>query len=149
MSSQPTTPTAESTTPATAGSPAAEPAAEPAASPAATALAATAPSVTGPPDTEAPRGVLGNQLTSWLRTVVPGLWATLVTWLVSFGLPASMTDWLGWLGNQVIVPIVLAIVYALLRRLEPGMPPWLTRLLIGSNRPPQYAAATGPAAKAA
>jgi hypothetical protein len=78
--------------------------------------------------------------------VVPGLWATLVAWLVSFGLPASMTDWLGGLGNQVMVPIVLAIVYALLRRLEPLMPPWLTRLLIGSNRPPSYAGASSQAA---
>jgi hypothetical protein len=95
----------------------------------------TAPPVTGAPAA----GPLGNQLTSWLRTVVPGLWATLVAWLVSFGLPASMTGWLGGLGNQVMVPIVLAIVYALLRRLEPIMPPWLTRLLIGSNRPPSYA----------
>ncbi|MFF0148730.1 hypothetical protein ATK36_5947 [Amycolatopsis sulphurea] len=86
-----------------------------------------------------PGGFLGNQLTSWLRTVVPGIWAAIVAWLVTLGLPASATDWLSGLGNQVLVPLVLALVYALLRGLEPAMPPWLTRLLLGSNRPPAYA----------
>ncbi|WP_328609102.1 DUF6519 domain-containing protein [Amycolatopsis sp. NBC_00345] len=106
-----------------------------------TAAPTTTTPTTAPPVTGGQTGVLGNQLTSWLRTVVPGLWATLVAWLVSLGLPASMTDWLGGLGNQLIVPVVLAVVYALLRRLEPTMPPWLTRLLIGSNRPPSYSGA--------
>ncbi|MGV9298652.1 DUF6519 domain-containing protein [Amycolatopsis sp. NPDC003676] len=82
---------------------------------------------------------LGDHFTSWLRTVVPGLWSALVAWLVSLGLPASVTDAVSGLGNQVIVPVVLAIVYALLRQLEPQMPPWLTRVLLGSNRPPSYA----------
>ncbi|WP_329060049.1 DUF6519 domain-containing protein [Amycolatopsis sp. NBC_01480] len=154
MPSRPTAPTAPvdaapQTTPATAptdGAPQSTPAAVPAGSAPQSELAtdstvpaAPAAPTTAPPVTGAPAGPLGNQLTSWLRTVVPGLWATLVAWLVSFGLPASMTGWLGGLGNQVMVPIVLAIVYALLRRLEPIMPPWLTRLLIGSNRPPSYA----------
>ena len=125
MPSQPATPTASVD-------------AAPQSAPASDSTVPAAPT-TAPPVTGAPAGPLGNQLTSWLRTVVPGLWATLVAWLVSFGLPASMTGWLGGLGNQVMVPIVLAIVYALLRRLEPMMPPWLTRLLIGSNRPPSYA----------
>ncbi|GAA1022012.1 MULTISPECIES: DUF6519 domain-containing protein [Amycolatopsis] len=86
-----------------------------------------------------PTTQLGDHFTSWLRTVVPGLWSALVAWLVSLGLPASVTDAVSGLGNQVIVPVVLAIVYALLRQLEPQMPPWLTRILLGSNRPPSYA----------
>ncbi|WP_406641326.1 DUF6519 domain-containing protein [Amycolatopsis sp. WGS_07] len=86
-----------------------------------------------------PTGQLGDHLTSWLRTVVPGLWSALVAWLVSLGLPSSVTDAVAGLGNQVIVPLVLAVVYALLRGLEAQMPPWLTRILLGSNRPPSYA----------
>ncbi|WP_409466611.1 DUF6519 domain-containing protein [Amycolatopsis sp. GA6-003] len=86
-----------------------------------------------------PTTPLGDHLTSWLRTVVPGLWSALVAWLVSLGLPSSVTDAVAGLGNQVIVPLVLAVVYALLRQLEPKMPPWLTRVLLGSNRPPSYA----------
>ncbi|MFD2468065.1 DUF6519 domain-containing protein [Amycolatopsis silviterrae] len=86
-----------------------------------------------------PTGPLGDHLTSWLRTVVPGLWSALVAWLVSLGLPGSVTDAVAGLGNQVIVPLVLAVVYALLRGLEAQMPPWLTRILLGSNRPPSYA----------
>lgn len=144
MPSPPATPTAEATAPAGAA-PQTTPVAE-STVPAAPVPPAPASPSTAPPVIGAPAGPLGNQLTSWLRTVVPGLWATLVAWLVSFGLPASMTDWLGGLGNQVMVPIVLAIVYALLRRLEPLMPPWLTRLLIGSNRPPSYAGASSQAA---
>ncbi|ATY16162.1 hypothetical protein CU254_04640 [Amycolatopsis sp. AA4] len=86
-----------------------------------------------------PTTKLGDNLTSWLRTVVPGLWSALVAWLVSLGLPSSVTDAVAGLGNQVIVPVVLAVVYALLRQLESRMPPWLTRVLLGSNRPPSYA----------
>lgn len=86
-----------------------------------------------------PTTQLGDRLTSWLRTVVPGLWSALVAWLVSLGLPASVTDAVAGLGNQIIVPLVLAVVYALLRQLEPQMPPWLTRVLLGSNRSPSYA----------
>ncbi|RZQ60047.1 hypothetical protein [Amycolatopsis suaedae] len=87
---------------------------------------------------------MSDQVTSWLRTVVPGLWSALVAWLVSLGIPDAVTDMLNGLGSQVIVPVVLAAVYALLRKLEPSMPRWLTVVLLGSNRPPQYAPAGQP-----
>lgn len=81
---------------------------------------------------------MSDQLTSWLRTVVPGLWSALIAWLITLGLPDSVVTATSDLGATVIVPLVLAGVYALLRSLEPKMPPWLTVVLLGSNRPPTY-----------
>ncbi|MFI0469565.1 hypothetical protein ACH347_36305 [Saccharopolyspora sp. 5N102] len=36
------------------------------------------------------------------------------------------------------MPLVLAAVYAALRKIEPRLPSWVTRLLLGSNTPPTY-----------
>ena len=90
-----------------------------------------------------------DTITSWLRTVVPGAWAALVTVL------------LGWLGTHApwavqlldsfgvdltspgvvafVVSAVLALWYILWRWLEPRLPAWATRLVLGSSRPPAYA----------
>jgi hypothetical protein len=92
---------------------------------------------------------MSDQLTSWVRTVVPGLWAALVAWLISLGLPDSFTSTVSGLGNAVVMPVVLAALYAALRGLEHKMPPWLTVLLLGSNRPPAYADAPVAAAPVA
>jgi len=83
---------------------------------------------------------MSDPLTSWVRTVVPGLWSALIAWLISLGLPDAITSALSGLGTTVIVPIALGGIYAALRGLEPKMPPWLTVVLLGSNRPPNYAA---------
>ncbi|MCI2421519.1 hypothetical protein MOQ72_29200 [Saccharopolyspora sp. K220] len=80
---------------------------------------------------------MSDKLTAWLRTVVPGLWAALITWLLSLGLPASIGDLLAG-GEEFVMAAVLAAVYAGLRWLEPRMPAWLTRILLGSNTPPTY-----------
>jgi hypothetical protein len=81
---------------------------------------------------------MSDRLTSWLRTVVPGLWSALVAWLVTLGLPESFATTFGGLGDVVVVPIVLAVVYAALRWIEPMLPDWLTRILLGSAVPPVY-----------
>lgn len=81
---------------------------------------------------------MSDTLTSWLRTVVPALWSALVAWLVSLGVPQAVTDALGGLGQTVVVPLVLAAVYAALRAVEPHLPDWLTRLLLGSAKVPTY-----------
>ncbi len=81
---------------------------------------------------------LGDRLVSWLRTVVPGLWALVIGWLVGLGLPDSVTGAVDGLGRMVLIPAALAVVYPLLRAVEARMPPWLTRLLLGSNQPPRY-----------
>ncbi|MGI8309306.1 hypothetical protein [Saccharopolyspora hattusasensis] len=56
------------------------------------------------------------------------------------GAPHWISGPLGEAGPTVVVPLVLAAVYAALRALEPHMPAWLTRLLLGSNQPPTYRA---------
>lgn len=70
---------------------------------------------------------------------MPALWSALIAWLISLGLPEAITNALAGIGEQVLVPIVLAGVYALLRWLEPKLPPWLAKLFFGSSRPPTYA----------
>ncbi|MDQ0377957.1 hypothetical protein [Amycolatopsis thermophila] len=82
---------------------------------------------------------MSDKLTSIIRTVVPGAWATLVAWLVSLGLPAFVTDWLTGLGGKVTSLVALAAVYAFVRWVEPRLPAWLTTLLLGSAKPPTYA----------
>ncbi|GAA2772710.1 hypothetical protein [Saccharopolyspora taberi] len=85
---------------------------------------------------------MSDQLTSWLRTTVPAVWAALVAYAVTAGAPGWLVDALGDAGPTLVVPLVLAAVYAGLRRLEPHMPPWLTRIVLGSNVPPTYPPAT-------
>lgn len=77
-------------------------------------------------------------LTSWVRTVVPGLWSMVVAWAVTLGLPDTVTTAAAGLGEAVLFPVALAAVYALLRRLEPRMPDCLTRALLGSAKVPTY-----------
>lgn len=83
---------------------------------------------------------MSDWLRSLLRTVLPGAWSVLVLWLASIGLPDSFTAWLG--SDQVVTQVVqiasAAVVYAFLRWVEPRMPDWLTRVFLGSARPPTY-----------
>jgi hypothetical protein len=81
---------------------------------------------------------MSDNLTAWVRTVVPALWSALVAWLVALGLPPVFTDAAAGLVDVLVVPVALASVYALLRWLEPKLPDWLTRVLLGSARPPTY-----------
>ncbi|PKW19849.1 hypothetical protein [Saccharopolyspora spinosa] len=81
---------------------------------------------------------MSDQLRSWLRTVVPAAWSTLVACLVTAGAPAWLTAPLGDAQDVLVVPLVLAAVYAGLRKAEPHLPPWATRVLLGSNTSPTY-----------
>jgi len=88
-------------------------------------------------------------MTSWLRTVVPACWSALVSLLVVHGLlPAVLRDSADHLADTVVVPVVLAVVYAGLRWAEaqPWMPNWATRLLLGSASTPTYPPPTPPPA---
>jgi hypothetical protein len=83
---------------------------------------------------------MSDYLRSVLRTVLPGAWSVLVLWLASLGLPSSFTDWLG--SDQVVTQVVqvvsVAVVYAFVRWIEPHIPDWATRILLGSAKPPTY-----------
>ncbi|TCO64399.1 hypothetical protein [Actinocrispum wychmicini] len=81
---------------------------------------------------------MSDQLVGWLRTVVPATWSAFVTWLATLAVPNTITGPLGQAGELVVAPIVIAIVYPLLRAVEAHLPDWLTRVLLGSCKVPTY-----------
>jgi hypothetical protein len=81
---------------------------------------------------------MSDRFISWLRTVFPVAWSALIAWLASLCVPTFITGALGAAGELVVLPIVLGVVYPLVRWIEPRLPAWLTRVLLGSARPPTY-----------
>jgi len=82
---------------------------------------------------------LSDKVVSLLRTVVPVIWGSLIAWLLTLvALPTPVT---GFLTNQTDIVVVVAIAgwYAAFRWLEPRLPAWLTRIVLGSNLTPTYA----------
>ena len=83
-------------------------------------------------------------LTSILRTVVPALWGSLIAWLIGV-LPilAPLEADLKGLAD-IILPVLTAIIigawYAFWRWLEPRLPDWLTRAVLGAAKTPAYPA---------
>lgn len=83
-------------------------------------------------------------LTSILRTVVPALWGSLIAWLIG-ALPilAPLQSDLTGLAD-VLLPVLTAVIiaawYAFWRWLEPRLPDWLTRAVLGSAKAPVYPA---------
>lgn len=81
-------------------------------------------------------------LTNLLRTVVPYAWGLVVTWLITL-LPvlAPLEDQLLGLAT-IALPILAAVLsaswYAFWRWLEPKLPIWLTRAVLGSAKAPTY-----------
>lgn len=88
---------------------------------------------------------MSDRLIAWLRTIVPTAWAALVAWLITLGAPGYLTDALGNAGELVVLPVVLGVVYPLLRAIEAHLPDWLTRLLLGSTSTPSYSDGRSPA----
>lgn len=83
-------------------------------------------------------------LTSLLRTLVPALWGSGIAWLIGV-LPilAPLQADLNGLAD-ILLPIITAVIigawYALWRWLEPRLPDWLTRAVLGSAKTPVYPA---------
>ena len=82
-------------------------------------------------------------LASILRTIVPSLWASFINWalivvpllephreeLLAYGLPLA----------AVATALLTAAWYAFWRWLEPKLPNWLKRAVLGSAKAPIYA----------
>lgn len=81
-------------------------------------------------------------LTSILRTLVPAIWGSLIAWLIGV-LPilAPLEADLTGLAD-ILLPIITAVIigawYAFWRWLEPRLPDWLTRAVLGSAKTPSY-----------
>lgn len=88
---------------------------------------------------------MSNAAVSFLRTAVPVLWGSLVTWFAET-LPGA-NDFLASVGVDLasegtvlwVSGVAIALWYALWRWLEPRLPAWLTRIVLGSNQRPEYA----------
>ncbi|WP_417220479.1 hypothetical protein [Arthrobacter sp.] len=81
-------------------------------------------------------------LTSILRTLVPALWGSFIGWVLAVvpvlePLRADLIAY-GDLAIPVISAVLIGAWYALWRWLEPRLPDWLTRILLGSAKAPTY-----------
>lgn len=86
---------------------------------------------------------MNDQIISWLRTVTPALWGSFVAWLLSLATyPEWMTPLTDILQSEGATVFVLTFVigawYAVWRKVEPKIPAWLTRIVLGSNQSPTY-----------
>lgn len=82
---------------------------------------------------------ISDKAVSYLRTIVPGLWAAAITWLVTQfpGIPEGLSTWLSDQTGAVVV-LSLALWYVIWRKLEPLIPDWLTKIVLGSSLAPMY-----------
>lgn len=81
---------------------------------------------------------MNQKITALLRTIIPGAWGTLIGYLVAT-LPflAPYAEQINGL-SELIVLIAIGGYYALMRKLEPLLPEWVTVILMGSNAEPDY-----------
>lgn len=75
-------------------------------------------------------------LTSLLRTYVPIAVGALVSWLLTLGVELDAETQTGLI--VALTGLSQAAYYALVRALEPHMPDWLTRIVLGSAKAPMY-----------
>ncbi len=93
---------------------------------------------------------LSDRGASYLRTVIPTLWGTFVAQVfvaISPHLPVDVVDALrDWLSGPAAVGVAtaagIAVWYWVARRVEPHVPDWLTRIILGSAAAPTYAQKT-------
>lgn len=84
---------------------------------------------------------MSDYLRSIVRTVMPGLWSAVVLLLAKLGLPDAAVNWLASneVARRVVDVAALLVVYAFVRWVEPHIPAWATRILLGSAQQPVYA----------
>jgi hypothetical protein len=93
---------------------------------------------------------LGDRGASILRTTIPAAWGTVVAQLLAWLAPllpgdvgTSLDDLLSSeLAIAFITAAAIAVWYALWRIVEPRIPDWLTRLVLGSAAAPAYSKVT-------
>ena len=81
-------------------------------------------------------------LTALLRTIVPALWGSLVAWLIGVApLLAPLEAHLLGLSD-IILPVVTGLIigawYAFWAWLQPRLPDWVVRAVLGSAKSPSY-----------
>jgi hypothetical protein len=90
---------------------------------------------------------LKTLLISLLRTVTTSVWALFIGWLL-VAVPIFQPFEESLLAlSELALPTVIAVIgaawYAFWRWVEPRLPDWLTRALLGSARAPVYQPITG------
>src|SRR5690554_3700245 len=84
---------------------------------------------------------LSDRAVSYLRTIVPVLWGSLLSAVLPSlpWLPVEVVEWLsGDAAALAVTALAIAAWYVIWRKLEPHVPDWLTRLVLGSAQAPQY-----------
>lgn len=85
--------------------------------------------------------ITSDKVPSYLRTFVPALWGTFVAWLL-LQLPGIPEPVVMFLQSDAPVALFTGLVilawYWVARKLEVFLPPWLTRIILGSNLTPEY-----------
>ena len=86
-------------------------------------------------------------LTALLRTVVPSLWGSFITWLVLLlpilaplqGYLLSQSDLVTTAVTSVVTAATIGAWYAFWRWAQPRIPSWLVQAVLGSAKTPTYA----------
>jgi len=88
---------------------------------------------------------ISDRAVSYLRTIVPIAWGWVVTWIltnvsaVSDFVTNHHIDLNSLVIQSFITSVAIAAWYVIWRAVEPHIPDWLTRLVLGSAKAPQYA----------
>ena len=81
--------------------------------------------------------------TAILRTVIPALWGNLIAWLIGVvPLLVPFEDELRGYGAfiaSVVTALIIGAWYAFWRWLQPRLPDWAVRAVLGSSKTPVYA----------
>lgn len=73
--------------------------------------------------------------TAVVRTTIPAMWVTLLTWLIArAGWNPSAED---WQVIMLLVPPILSVAYRAAREVEARWPA-IGRIIFGSSTPPRY-----------
>lgn len=83
---------------------------------------------------------ISDLMVSWLRTVVPAAWGLFLTWLLGVVvLPDALVEHISSeLFIGVVTTLAIGAWYWIWRKVEPRIPAWLTRVVLGSNQAPTY-----------